>query len=119
MLEVISISHSVEKILPSLTVTTTTWPVQPLLVLEFLLDVNLHIFYSFDLKADKLVYNTLLINYQVHEAIKIAEEAFDSGVSLSLETYHLILEECIQSCELNLVRDFPLFVLFTSLLWLC
>ncbi|KAL0320763.1 UNVERIFIED_CONTAM: Pentatricopeptide repeat-containing protein, mitochondrial [Sesamum radiatum] len=39
---------------------------------------------------------------KVHEALFVVEEAIKSGVALSLEMFHSILDACDQSCEFNL-----------------
>ncbi|KAK4420731.1 Pentatricopeptide repeat-containing protein, mitochondrial [Sesamum alatum] len=41
---------------------------------------------------------------KVHEALDVVAEAFKSGVALSLEIFHSILDACDQSCEFNLVH---------------
>ncbi|KAK4386993.1 Pentatricopeptide repeat-containing protein, mitochondrial [Sesamum angolense] len=42
---------------------------------------------------------------KVHDALYVVEEAFKSGVALSLEIFHSILDACDQSCEFNLVHQ--------------
>ncbi|KAK6132956.1 hypothetical protein DH2020_033247 [Rehmannia glutinosa] len=53
-------------------------------------------------------------NLKVHEALNVVDEAFKSGIALSLETFHSILDACYTSCEFNLleganglIRDLP------------
>lgn len=42
--------------------------------------------------------------FKVHEALNVADNAFESGIALSLEAFHSILDACDQSCEFNLVH---------------
>ncbi|XP_012841723.1 PREDICTED: pentatricopeptide repeat-containing protein At4g21880, mitochondrial-like [Erythranthe guttata] len=51
-----------------------------------------------------------LVNYcceflKVHDALNVVDEAFKFGITLSLETFHLILDACDQSYEFNLVNQ--------------
>ncbi|KAL6538409.1 hypothetical protein OROGR_012397 [Orobanche gracilis] len=46
----------------------------------------------------------LLAEY-VHAALDVVDKAFESGIGLSLETFHSILDACSRSCEFNLVRQ--------------
>ncbi|GFP89983.1 pentatricopeptide repeat-containing protein at4g21880 mitochondrial [Phtheirospermum japonicum] len=43
--------------------------------------------------------------FKVHEALDIVDEAFGSGIDLSLEAFHSILDACYRSCEFNLVHQ--------------
>ncbi|KAL3639931.1 hypothetical protein CASFOL_014899 [Castilleja foliolosa] len=43
--------------------------------------------------------------FKVHEALGIVDEAFGSGIDLSLEVFHSILDVCCRSCEFNLVHQ--------------
>ncbi|KAL6543198.1 hypothetical protein OROHE_010718 [Orobanche hederae] len=48
----------------------------------------------------------LLAEYlQVHAALDVVDKAFESGIGLSLETFHSILDACSRSCEFNMVRQ--------------
>ncbi|KAI3466212.1 hypothetical protein Pfo_022875 [Paulownia fortunei] len=42
---------------------------------------------------------------KVHEALNVVDKAFESGIALSLETFHFILGACDRSCEFNLVHQ--------------
>ncbi|KAG8365041.1 hypothetical protein BUALT_Bualt18G0061700 [Buddleja alternifolia] len=43
--------------------------------------------------------------FKVHEALNVMDEALGSGIALSLETLHSILDACDRSCEFNLVHQ--------------
>ncbi|XP_042042025.1 pentatricopeptide repeat-containing protein At4g04790, mitochondrial-like isoform X1 [Salvia splendens] len=43
--------------------------------------------------------------FKIHEALDVVDEALGSGVSLSLDTIHSILDACDRSCEFNLVHQ--------------
>ncbi|KAL6544431.1 hypothetical protein OROMI_023293 [Orobanche minor] len=43
--------------------------------------------------------------FKVHAALDVVDKAFESGIGLSLETFHSILDACSRSCEFNLVRQ--------------
>ncbi|KAL3636805.1 hypothetical protein CASFOL_019104 [Castilleja foliolosa] len=43
--------------------------------------------------------------FKVHEALDVIDEAFGSGIDLSLKVFHSILDVCYRSCEFNLVHQ--------------
>ncbi|KAH6835532.1 hypothetical protein C2S53_015625, partial [Perilla frutescens var. hirtella] len=44
-------------------------------------------------------------SFKVHDALNVVDEAFESGIALSLETFHSVLEACDRSCEFNLAHQ--------------
>ncbi|XP_073273049.1 pentatricopeptide repeat-containing protein At4g04790, mitochondrial-like isoform X1 [Primulina huaijiensis] len=42
---------------------------------------------------------------KVHEALSLADEAWKSDLTLTLETFHVILDACDRSCEYNMVHQ--------------
>ncbi|KAL2476241.1 Pentatricopeptide repeat-containing protein [Abeliophyllum distichum] len=42
---------------------------------------------------------------KVHEALNMVDEMVEAGLTLSLDTFHSILEACDQSCDYNLVHQ--------------
>ncbi|CAA0813936.1 Pentatricopeptide repeat-containing protein -mitochondrial [Striga hermonthica] len=43
--------------------------------------------------------------FKVHEALCVVDEACGSGVGISLESFHSILDACYKRCEFNLVHQ--------------